>query len=137
MARRNLVVFLRIYGTVCALAIIAVFMPRQWMAVAHAFIGLGDFPPGPIVEYLARSTSAFYALFGVLMWHMSYAPARYAQLIAAIGWIGVFSAPLMLVMDTRLHMPPRWQLGEGPIVLIISLILLVLLCRYQRSVAQD
>jgi hypothetical protein len=118
---------------VCALAVVAVFMPRSWMAVAHTAIGLGQFPAAPIAEYLARSLSAFYALTGALMWLMSHDPGRYSRLIWYVGLLGIIGAPLLFIMDTRLNMPPSWRLSEGPMVLLISAILLVLLQQYEKS----
>jgi hypothetical protein len=107
-------------------------MPRAWMAAAHAALGLGDFPAGPIVAYLARSTSAFYAALGALLWFLSCEPARYLRLIRSIALLGFIAGPLLFVMDTNLLMPPMWRLSEGPMVIVISALLLVLLNRYQR-----
>jgi len=40
-------------------------------------MGLGDMPKGPIVEYLARSTSLFCALPGELLWYIASDLRRY------------------------------------------------------------
>src|SRR5215468_5372863 len=63
---RALVLLLRIVGVGALFALVAVFMPVSWMAAAHRWLGLGEMPTGPVVEYLARSLSAFYALVGAL-----------------------------------------------------------------------
>ena len=59
-----LVLLLRIVGVGALFALVAVFMPVSWMAATHRWLGLGEMPTGPIVEYLARSLSAFYAIMG-------------------------------------------------------------------------
>jgi hypothetical protein len=58
-----------------------VFMPMSWMAATHRWLGLGEMPAGPIVEYLARSQSAFYALVGVLCLVMASDLDRYRPLV--------------------------------------------------------
>ena len=63
---RALQLFLRAIGSVALLAIFAVFMPYSWMKAVHGWLGMGTLPNDPIVGYLARSTSIFYALLGGL-----------------------------------------------------------------------
>ena len=59
-----LVILLRFGGVIALFALVAVFMPLSWMAATHRWLGLGEMPTGPVVEYLARSLSAFYAFLG-------------------------------------------------------------------------
>ncbi len=56
---RVLKLILQINGAVMATALVAVFLPQDWMAAIHQWLGLGKFPEGIIVDYLARSLSAF------------------------------------------------------------------------------
>ena len=63
---KALVLLLRFVGVGSLFALVAVFMPVPWMAATHRWLGLGEMPTGPVVEYLARSLSAFYALVGAL-----------------------------------------------------------------------
>jgi len=42
--RRILVVLLRLAGGITATAFLAVFLPGDWMAAAHQWLGLGEFP---------------------------------------------------------------------------------------------
>jgi hypothetical protein len=60
--------FLRIPGL---FGLDAVFVPLSWMDATHRWLGLGEMPTAPVVEYLARSVSAFYAVLGALclVWH--------------------------------------------------------------------
>jgi hypothetical protein len=65
-ADKALVLLLRIVGVPALFALVAVVMPTTSMAATHRWLGLGEMPTAPVVEYLARSVSAFYALFGAL-----------------------------------------------------------------------
>ena len=65
-ADKALVILLRFVGVGALFALVAVFMPLSWMATTHRWLGLGEMPTASVVEYLARSVSAFYALLGAL-----------------------------------------------------------------------
>ncbi len=125
-AERLLVLVLRMAGCLEALAIFPAVMPRSWMAVVHELIGLGQFPQVPVVEYLARSLSAFYALNGGLALVVSTDVRRYATLITyqAVAVIGF--GLLLLATDLSVGMPWWWTAGEGPFVVALGLVLLAL-----------
>ena len=59
---RALVWLLRIIGVSSLFAMIFVAAPHSWMRDIHQLAGLGVMPDTPVVWYLARSTSAFYAI---------------------------------------------------------------------------
>lgn len=63
---RFLKVLVRTLGTGSATAAFVVVVPYAWMNAIHQWLGLATLPDAPVVGYLARSTSAFYALFGGL-----------------------------------------------------------------------
>src|SRR5262249_44191685 len=90
---KALVILLRFVGVPALFALVAVFMPFSWMAATHRWLGLGEMPTGPVVEYLARSVSAFYAVLGALCLVLAADPDRYRPLVrflgAAQGVIGV------------------------------------------------
>ena len=44
-------------GLMTLLALLAVFLPTDWMDGFHRELGLGPLPRRPIVEYLTRSVS--------------------------------------------------------------------------------
>jgi len=117
---------LRVVGAVCLLAVFAVLMPRRWMAVAHEWAGLGEFPDGPIAEYLARSLSAFYAFYGGLLVLTSVDVRRHAWVIAYLAVAGLFFSVIILVVDLALGFPLYWSLGEGPFVFLFSACVLAL-----------
>lgn len=128
---RMLKALLRVYGAVAGLAIFAVFMPRAWMAATHEVIGLGKFPDGAIMEYLARSVSALYAVHGGLLWLLAGDVRRYAAIIAYVAVVGVVFSLFILALDASLALPVWWVFGEGPCVLVISIVILALLARTQ------
>ena len=65
-SKRLLKLILQINGGVMSMALFAVFLRHDQMAAIHEWLGLGNFPEGIIVDYLARSLSAFYAIMGIL-----------------------------------------------------------------------
>ena len=85
MADKALVVLLRFVGVSALFALVAVFMPVSWMAATHRWLGLGEMPTGPVVEYLARSLSAFYAVYGALCLVVAADLGRYRPLVRFLG----------------------------------------------------
>jgi len=128
---RRLVLVLRITAVITGLAIVPVFFPREWMAVIHERLGLGKFPDGPIVEYLARSTSAFYAMHGGLMWLVSLDVRRFALVLTYLIWAGIVFGVGIVVVDCLAGMPLRWTVQEGTSVLVLSGALLFLKAKAQ------
>ena len=82
---KALVVLLRIVGVGALFALLAVVMPVSWMAATHGWLGLGEMPTGPVVEYLARSLSAFYAIMGALCLVLATDLERYRPLVRFLG----------------------------------------------------
>jgi hypothetical protein len=113
---KALVILLRYFGGIPGLfALAAVVMPVSWMAAAHRWLGLGEMSPAPVVEYLARSVSAFYALIGALCLVMASDLERYRPLVR---FFGVALALLGLVftgVDLVAGMPWWWTAFEGPL----------------------
>src|SRR5437773_11758064 len=73
---------LRLFGGTAAMAIFPFVMQRSWMAVVHEPLGMGMLPDKPIVEYLARATSALSASYGFLLLWLSMDVRRYRYVIA-------------------------------------------------------
>ena len=67
MSQRLLIVLLRFGALMTGLAFLTVPLPVESMVSTHRWLGLGDLPQAPIVEYLARSVAAFYGFHGVLL----------------------------------------------------------------------
>jgi hypothetical protein len=130
---RILKLWLRIAGLGPALAIVAVVMPASWMDYCAGLMELGTLPHAPIFEYLARSLSAFYAMMGGLLWLASFDVRRYAGLVTFLAVGGVLFAPMIFIIDLSVGMPSRWAWHEGPIVLAISVVTLVLQALARRG----
>ena len=104
------------------------------MAKVHEAMGLGPFPEGPIVDYLARSLSGFYARYGGLLIVLSSDVKRHARAIAYVCWVGIAFGILMVGVDIRAGMPISWTLSEGPVTAGFSAAMLALLRGATRSV---
>ena len=131
-AERLLRTLLRLVGSVTMLALVPLLMPTAWLAGIHEWLALGKFPEGPVVEYLARSVSAFYAILGGLFWLVSFDVRRYAAVIIYLAVIFVVFGVVILVIDVWLDLPLWWSLVEGPLSILLGIVVLAL----QRHVRQ-
>ncbi len=125
-----LAILLRIAGGVMLLAFGAVFMPTDWMAANHRWLGLGEFPASPLVDYLTRSASILYGIHGGLYLVVARDVRRHAPVLKYLAATAVLFGALMLGVDLHAGMPWYWTFSEGPSVLAFGVLLLVL----QRSV---
>jgi hypothetical protein len=116
-------IFLRIIGSTSLLAIFAVAMPEEWMNSAHQWLGLGELPDAPIVGYLARSTSAFYAMLGGLLWVISLEPQRYPKVVRYLGIAFMILGLTLLAIDITEGLPLYWIVVEGPADTLFGLIM--------------
>lgn len=110
--------------TLCALP--AVFMPVEQMDQIHRQMGLGELPRGTIVQYLARSLSAFYVAFGVFTFALARDVDRYAPLVT---WWGSTMLGFGLVLgwvDWQVGMPALWSWGEFGYLLVVGSLVLAL-----------
>jgi hypothetical protein len=115
-----LVALLRILGLINFAAVVAVVAPSRWIDRCHELLGMGSFPTASIAGYLARSTSLWFASFGVLLWFVSYDVTRYRGLIAFLGWAMVVQGLFMLGIDYAERMPGWWIAMEGPTCLLLG-----------------
>jgi hypothetical protein len=109
-----LAILLRIVGVTALFALVAVFMPVSWMAATHRWLGLGEMPTAPVVEYLARSLSAFYAVTGALCLALATDPERYRPLVRFLGVAFALMSVVVLGVDLAVGMPWWWSASEGP-----------------------
>lgn len=123
-AELAIVVILRIMGVSAFLAIFAVFFPYAWMNACHEHMGLGKLPDEPIVSYLSRSLSTFYAMHGVLTLFLSSDIRRYRPLIALWGFVMTTIGAFLLGIDLVSGMPLNWTWSEGPPTMVIGLTVL-------------
>ena len=125
---RILKLILQINGVVMATAVFAVFLPADWMATIHdKWLGLEpEFPNQPIVIYLARSLSAFYAMIGVLYIIMARDVRAYALLITVMAWASICFGVATIVIDLQLGFPAWWIWGESPYIIAYGVAVLCL-----------
>jgi len=112
---RFLKVLIRILGTGSATAAFFVVVPYAWMNAIHQWLGLGTLPDAPVVGYLARSTSAFYALFGGLLWVLSFDLRRHLLVLRYLGAAIVLFGVTLFVVDWVEGLPLSWRWWEGAI----------------------
>jgi hypothetical protein len=113
-AKTLLSALLCILGGGALFAVVAVFMPMSWMVAIHRWLGLGEMPTDPIVEYLARSVSAFYVFIGALCLVVASDLERYLPLARFLG-LGFFVTGVVFTgVDVVTGMPWWWSAFEGP-----------------------
>jgi hypothetical protein len=76
------------------------------MAAIADWLGVGQLPRSPLTEYLTRSLSAMYGVFGVLHLYLARDVARYLDLIIVIGWLTVLAGAIQTAVDFAAGMPP-------------------------------
>ena len=116
-----LIIVLRFFGTSSLLALIFVAAPYSWMNSIHAWLGLGTLPDEPVVGYLARSTSAFYAILGGLFWIVSFNVKRHRQILIYLGSAITLFGIALIIVDWSEGLPVYWALWEGPFVMVLGL----------------
>ncbi len=103
-----LVLILRVLGISGLFALVAIFMPLSWMVAIHRWLGMGEMPTDPVVEYLARSLSAFYALFGALDLVLASDLERYRPLVRLLAVAVVLMSVIFTGINLAAGMPWWW-----------------------------
>lgn len=123
---RKLKWFLRLVGVADLLAVVVVFLPTEWLGWAHEAVGLGALPQGPIVGYLARSTSLLYGIHGAMLLVLAVDVGRYRALIRWYGRVIAVAGALLIGVDIAESMPIWWTVFEGAAVVGIGVVILTL-----------
>ncbi len=110
---RVLTWMLRGLGAVSCSAFVAVVMPRDWMFSIHERIGLGELPDLPMVAYLSRSLSLFYAWLGILVIWVSFDVERHLPWIRFFAFTGLAVAVIQTGIDFFAPVPVWWLVAEG------------------------
>ncbi len=117
---------LRVGGFGLLLATFAIFLPVDMMANIHRWLGVGEFPHGPITVYLARSTSALYAMHGAVMLLVSIDVIKYFRFVQLLGWLHAIFGIVIFFTGLLAPLPWYWVATEGPPVVGVGVLLLVL-----------
>jgi hypothetical protein len=99
---------LRLAGLVEILAFGAVVMPRSWMEVSHAWLGLGEMPVGTIIMFLSRRASYVYGVHGISLWILASDVVRFRPLVKLNGVSFLVAAPVYFVIDITSGTPHFW-----------------------------
>jgi len=125
-SERTLQLILRVMGSSSLLALFFVGVPHSWMESIHASLGMGQLPDEPVVGYLARSTSAFYAIVGGLFWVVSFDLERHRRVLIYLGAATTCLGVVLFLVDWAEGLPRLWAIWEGPFVVAFGIVLLVL-----------
>lgn len=123
---RLLVFLLRLGGAVTFVAFFAMFLPVDWMVRTHAWLGLGEFPRSPIVDYLTRSVAALYGFHGCLLLIIATDPLRYRALVWYAAAMNILFGIIIIAIDLHAGMPMFWTVAEGPPIMALGVALAVL-----------
>lgn len=126
-------VLLRFGGVLLSTAALAVLLSDAQMAAIHRWLGLGDYPDAPLTSYLTRSLSAMYAFHGALLLALSTDVRRFRPLVVFFGWATLVLGVALTGIDLGAPMPLWWTLSEGPWVVVIGVLLVMLGRRVEGS----
>lgn len=134
-AESTLTWLLRVFGGVALLAVVSMVMPTDWMVTINDRIGLEPLQRSPLTEYLTRSLSAVYALFGALAFYATFDLRRYLPLVAFMGKLTVVLGVYLTIVSFRAGMPAIWSWGEGPPTVLLGVAMAWLAGRADRRQA--
>jgi len=113
MNREKLLVWLlRIAGATEIFAFIAVVMPRSWMEVSNAWLGMGAMPDGPLLMFMIRQASYTYGVHGLSLWLIASDVERFRPFIVFNGIAFLVAAPVFLLIDITSGMPWWWAVSD-------------------------
>jgi hypothetical protein len=111
-------------GLLLLLAVIPVFFSIRTMSFIHEWLGMGEFPDRPITVYLARSTSALYAMQGAIMIFVGLRLRQLWIMVPLIAVLHLWLGLTLLCVDLTAPMPWYWTCAEGPSVIAVGLVFL-------------
>lgn len=112
-SRRLLVWFLRLAGAFEILAFFAVVMPRSWMEVAHAWLGMGEMASGPLIMFMIRQASFTYGMHGVSLFVLASDVVRFRTLVILNGIAYLLAGPIFFLIDWTAAMPWWWTVADS------------------------
>ena len=111
-SRRLLTWLLRLAGVVEILAFFAVVMPRSWMEVSHEWLGMGEMPPGPLVNFIVRQASYVYGMHGVSLLVLATDVVKFRKLIVVNGIAFLLAGPVFFWVDWTAGMQWWWTVSD-------------------------
>lgn len=104
---------LRIAGATEILAFFAVIMPRSWMEISHAWLGMGEMPEGAVLMFLIRQASYTYGMHGVSLWVLASDVTRFRKLVILNGIAYLLAGPIFFWIDYTTGMPWYWTVIDS------------------------
>ena len=132
-SERLLVLVLRAASAVLLLALVPAAMPFAWMDAVHRWLGLGELPQQPVMEYLCRSASLLYAYHGAVLLFVSFDVRRWMPVLRCLAWLGVAFGAAVAVVDLAARLPPWWIVGDAASILAICGVILWLAGRCEQE----
>jgi len=117
---------LQAFGAVTVIALVPFVMPRSWMAAVHEWLGMGALPDKPVVEYLARTTSALYGFLGGLYLVLATDVRRFAGVITYSAVATLLISAVNTWLCRRAGMPGWWMWSDGGACWLFGLGILLL-----------
>ncbi len=117
---------LRLAGAVELLAFVAVVLPRSFMETAHAALGLGMMPHGPILIFMIRQASYCYGMHGISLLVIASDVERFRPFVILNGISFVLAGPVFFLIDFTSGMPLWWTLADSASCLFFGASLLIL-----------
>ncbi|MEP6921339.1 MAG: hypothetical protein ABI967_09450 [bacterium] len=133
--QRLLSSLLRLAGAIELLAFFAVVMPRSLMATAHAALGLGLMPQGPVLIFMIRQASYCYGMHAVSLFVIASDVERFRTFVIFNGISFLLAAPVFFLIDFTAGMPLWWTLGDSVSCLFFGASLLFLVRNMTTSPA--
>ena len=115
-----LVLVLRATAVLFLLALVGAALPESWMKAAYESGGIGAWPGGPLLVYLARAVCILYGFLGLLALYLSFDVPRYLPLIRFLALVGFPFAPVMFVVIWTAGLPMVWAVSEPTGIVVIS-----------------
>jgi hypothetical protein len=115
-----LVLVLRATAVLLLLALVGAAMPESWMKAVYEWGGLGPWPGGALLVYLARAVSILYGFYGLLALYLSFDVRRYLPLIRFMALVSFPVAPVMFLVIWTAGLPTVWAVGEPTSIVVIS-----------------
>ena len=115
-----LVLVLRATAVLFLLAFVGAALPESWMKAGYEWGGLGPWPGGPLLVYLARAVCILYGFLGLLALYLSFDTQRYLPLIRFLAIVGFPFAPVMFIVIWTAGLPTVWAVSEPTAIVVIS-----------------
>jgi hypothetical protein len=114
------VLVLRATALLLLLAFVGAALPESWMKAVYEWGGLGPWPGGALLVYLARALAILYGFYGLLALYLSFDVQRYLPLIRFMAVASFPFAPVMFVVIWAAGLPMIWAVSESTSIVFIS-----------------